>query len=103
MPDPAALFVVLAEFSVPAEHKAEFLKLCAFDATSSVRDEPGCRQFEAHTVEDAPEAVILYEVYDDRAAFDAHLQTPHYATFADGVERLGVAKVQVRMLTPAGA
>ena len=103
MPDASALFVVLAEFSVSAEHKAEFLQVCAFDATSSVRDEPGCRQFEAHVVEDAPEAVILYEVYDDQAAFDAHLATPHYATFAEAVERLGVAKVQVRMLSRAGA
>ena len=102
MPDPTASFVVLAEFGVPAEHKTEFLEICAFDASSSVQKEPGCRQFEAHTVEGAPDAVILYEVYDDRAAFDAHLRTPHYATFADAVRRLGVAEIQVRMLTRAG-
>lgn len=100
MPDTGA-FVVLAEFSVSAEHKAEFLELCAFDSRSSLQHEPGCRQFDAQTMEDAPDVVILYEVYDDRAAFDAHLATPHYATFAAGVERLGVAKTLVRLLTRA--
>jgi autoinducer 2-degrading protein len=25
--------------------------------------------------------IILYEIYDDAAAFDAHLKTPHFASF----------------------
>ena len=92
-------FVVIAEFAVSPEHKQEFLELCAFDSRESEAKEPGCQSFAAHTVEESPEAVILYEVYEDRAAFDAHLATPHYATFAAGVERLGVAKTLVRFLT----
>ena len=26
---------------------------------------------------------MLYEIYDDAAAFDAHLATPHFAVFND--------------------
>ncbi len=92
-------YVIIAEFEVPAASREEFLELCRYDSTSSVRDEPGCRQFDALTIDDAPDAVVLYEVYDDKAAFDAHLQTPHYATFADGVKRLEVTQKQVRFLT----
>lgn len=92
-------YVIIAEFEVTAEHKQEFLELCRFDSTSSVRDEPGCRQFDALTIDDAPDAVVLYEVYDDKAAFDAHKATPHYATFAEGVKRLQVTQKQVRFLT----
>lgn len=103
MADTTGSYVVLAEFGVAPEHKAEFLELCAFDARSSVADEPGCRQFEAHVMADAPDAVILYEAYDDRAAFEAHLRTPHYATFAAGVKRMGVAEKQVRFLQRAGS
>ena len=91
-------FVVIAELSVPSPHRAEFLELCAYDSRSSLQDEPGCRQFDVLTTESEPEAVILYEVYDDRAAFDAHLATPHYAKFAEGVTRLEVTKTQVRFL-----
>ena len=91
-------FVVIAELSVSGPHRAEFLELCAYDSRSSVENEPGCHQFDVLTMEDAPEVVVLYEVYDDRAAFDAHLATPHYAAFAEGVERLEVTKTQVRFL-----
>ena len=47
---------------------------------------------------DAPESFVLYEVYDDRSAFEAHLRTPHYAIFAEAVIRFGVATTQVRLL-----
>ena len=35
---------------------------------------------------------MLYEVYDDEAAFDAHLQTPHLRAFRDGIEALVVSR-----------
>jgi autoinducer 2-degrading protein len=94
----AGEFVVIAEFRVGTEQRAEFLDLCAFDSLRSRTDEPGCRQFDVVSGDEEPEEVILYEIYDDRAAFDAHLTMPHYAVFAEGVERLGVTKTQVRRL-----
>jgi quinol monooxygenase YgiN len=30
---------------------------------------------------DDPRKFILYEIYDDEAAFDRHLETPHYKNF----------------------
>jgi quinol monooxygenase YgiN len=41
---------------------------------------------------------VLYEVYESEAAFDAHLQTPHLATFRDGIEPLVTGR-KVRRLT----
>lgn len=101
MSDHPDAFVILVEFTVPLARKARFLELCAFDSRSSVRDEPGCLHFDALTTDAAPELVILYEVYADKAAFDAHLATPHYATFAAGVKDLGLAEPHVRFLTRA--
>jgi quinol monooxygenase YgiN len=91
-----AAYVVIAELAVVADHRAEFLELCKYDGTRSVADEAGCRQFDVVTTDETPEAVVLYEVYDDRAAFEAHLTMPHYKVFAEGVERLGVTRTQVR-------
>jgi autoinducer 2-degrading protein len=31
---------------------------------------------------------VFYEVYDDRAAFDAHLQTPHFFRWRDATQGL---------------
>ena len=42
------------------------------------RQEPGCRKFFVSRSEDNPDRFFLYEEYDDEAAFDAHLETPHF-------------------------
>ena len=93
-----APFTVIAELEVASEHKAEFLEFCRLDGVGSVTNEPGCRQFDTLTSDEAPNDVILYEVYDDRAAFDHHLTMPHYKVFAAAVEKLGVTTRLVRFL-----
>jgi len=40
--------------------------------------------------------VFLYEIYDDEAAFKAHLQMPHYKSFAAAT----AAMVQDRKIVP---
>jgi quinol monooxygenase YgiN len=90
-------FVIVAEFEVKAEGLERFLELATVDASQSVAKEPGCHQFDV-TVDRAENRVLLYEVYDDQAAFDAHLQTPHLAAFRAGIEPLVVSR-QVRRLT----
>jgi quinol monooxygenase YgiN len=52
------------------------------NARRSREDEPGCRQFDVSVDEARPAVVYLYELYDDRAAFDAHLVSPHFVAFA---------------------
>lgn len=90
-------FVIIAEFEVKPEELERFLELATVDASQSVAREPGCKQFDV-TVDQAASRVVLYEVYDDAAAFEAHLQTPHLKTFRDGIEPLIVSR-NVRRLT----
>jgi quinol monooxygenase YgiN len=90
-------FVIIAEFEVRPDGLERFLALATADASQSVAKEPGCHQFDV-TVDQAANRVLLYEVYDDEAAFDAHLQTPHLRTFRDGIEPLVVSR-NVRRLT----
>lgn len=45
---------------------------------SAARGEPGCRQFDVIRDKDDPTKLMLYEVYADEAAFEAHQQTPHF-------------------------
>ena len=48
------------------------------------RQESGCRQFFVSRSGDNPDQFFLYEEYDDEDAFNAHLETPHFARLIRG-------------------
>ena len=74
-------FVVVVEFDVPERHEAQFVRLARANALASVGGEPGCRRFDVLRPEGGDGPIALYEIYDDQAAFDAHLETRHFAAF----------------------
>ncbi|MDQ0319059.1 quinol monooxygenase YgiN [Pararhizobium capsulatum DSM 1112] len=89
-------FVVIAEFQVKPGKLGAFLEAARDDAKHSVADEPGCRQFDVVCLEGTDGTVVFYEVYDSRAAFDAHLETPHLERFRQAFPPLIVEKRRVR-------
>ena len=93
--EPAA-FVVIPEFVVKPDRIGAFLALAREDASRSLADEPGCRQFDIVQMEGAPHHVLFYEVYDSRAAFEPHLRTPHLARFREGFPELVLEEHPVR-------
>ena len=95
-------FVVIATFNVNPGAMSEFLAIAQADARDSVANEPGCQHFDAVIPEDAPDHLVLYEVYDDRAAFERHLEQPHYAPFRDAVPRLTTGEPVVRFCVRVG-
>jgi len=81
-------YVITVDFEIePAELKP-FLKLVRENAQRSLKDEPGCRRFDVASPRDGESRVFLYEIYDDEAAFQAHLLTPHYKTFATATKAM---------------
>ena len=90
-----APFVVIAEFRVKPGAMDAFLAAAQDDARHSLADEPGCRQFDV-VVPEVDSSVVFYEVYDSRAAFDAHLETPHLARFREAFPPLIVEERPVR-------
>lgn len=74
-------FVIIVDFRIRPGAMAPFRKLMDANAIASAKHEPGCRRFDVLAPKDDPDRVVLYEIYDDRAAFDAHLKTPHFASF----------------------
>ena len=75
------MYVVTVEFTIEPRQFDRFLPLMLDNARRSREDEPGCRQFDVCVDEARPAVVYLYELYDDRAAFDAHLASPHFRAF----------------------
>ena len=88
--------VILVEFLLHEQGVDEFRKLIDANAAASVRDEPGCRQFDVAIPEDDPRRVVLYEIYDD-AAFDAHRRTPHFLEFNEKSAPLVAEKTARRL------
>ena len=87
------MYVVTVEFEVHPQCFAAFLPLMLENARLSRENEPGCRQFDVCTDTQRPHSVFLYELYDDRAAFDAHLASAHFKRFDAAVREMVVNKV----------
>lgn len=85
-------YIVVAEFEVKAEAIDAFLEAAIADASASVANEPGCRQFDVTRSNEEPNRVLLYEVYDSEAAFDAHRAMPRLKTFRERIEPLIVSR-----------
>ena len=81
-------YVVTVEFEISPDSWKQFLPLMLQNARASARDEKGCRQFDVCAPPDGSPRVFLYEVYDDEAAFKAHLDTPHFKSFAEGTKAM---------------
>ena len=77
-----APLVILVEFLVKPDFVQRFARLIRANAKASVEREPGCRRFDVLLGPDDPRRFVLYEIYDDDVAFDRHLQTPHFKSFA---------------------
>jgi (4S)-4-hydroxy-5-phosphonooxypentane-2,3-dione isomerase len=89
-------FVVIVEFRLKAGARSDFRRLIDANASASVARERGCRRFDVVEPRDAADRVLLYEIYDDEAAFDAHCRSEHYAHFNSASAPLVNAKTVMR-------
>ncbi len=79
------MFVVVVSFQIKLDQFDAFLPLMVRNAKASLDNEPGCLQFDVCLDEAQPGSVFLYEVYTNRAAFDAHLASGHFIEFDEAV------------------
>jgi quinol monooxygenase YgiN len=86
------IFIVTVDFVIAPGCEADFMPVMATQARNSLANEPACRQFDICVDAGDPSKILLYEVYDDRAAFDAHLASDHFKTFAAISEPLLVSR-----------
>ena len=75
------MYVVVVFFEAKPAHVGEFRQALLINARKSVEDEPGCRQFDVAADPTDEAAFFLYEIYDDEAAFKAHLAADHFKLF----------------------
>ena len=83
------MYVVVATFEIKPEGLEAFLPLIRAQAENSLSKEPDCHCFDV--CQDGT-TFLLYELYTDRAAFDAHLASAHFAQFDADVKDLLASK-----------
>jgi quinol monooxygenase YgiN len=75
------MYVVIVEFTIRCEHAAAFKRRVIQQANDSLQLETDCHVFDVCFDPERENYVLLYEVYTDKAAFDAHLAAPHFLDF----------------------
>ena len=75
------MYVVLVEFIAKPGHEADFRSRVLRQAADSLANEPECHVFDVCHDPERSDRTVLYEVYTDRAAFDVHLASDHFASF----------------------
>jgi quinol monooxygenase YgiN len=75
-----ALFVTL---DVRPELRDRFVEAIASQGAASLAREPGCLRFDVCVDTESPNRFLLYEVYEDEAALEAHGATPHFALWRE--------------------
>ncbi|WP_083533192.1 putative quinol monooxygenase [Bosea sp. WAO] len=92
-----AKFTILVRFRIADGSMAGFLPLMIENAETSRRDEPGCERFDVLQPDGEQDCILLYEIYRDRAAFDAHCASQHFKRF-DAATKTMVAEKTVTVL-----
>ena len=73
-------FVLEVKIRIQSEHVENFMAKLAENARAA-RGEPGCKTFDVSVDPNDKTSVMLYEVYADERAFQAHQETPHFKKY----------------------
>ena len=72
------MLALVVKFTIKPGFVDAFERAILDNARLSRETEAGCRQFDVCRDQKDPQVFFLYELYDDLAAIDLHLQSMHY-------------------------
>ena len=78
--------VRLAELHIDLSQLEEYKAALRDEIETSIRLEPGVLTLYAVSVKGDPGQIRIFEMYADAAAYEAHLQTPHFKKYKTGTE-----------------
>ena len=70
---------LVVEMQVRPERREAFIEIMRGHAMNCLTLEDGCLHFDVAVKRDDPNCLVLYEVYRDQAALDAHAASAHLA------------------------
>ena len=75
-------YVLVVNIRIKPENVDAFMREI-IDNAKAARSEPGCRQFEVLVDPQDKTKLMLFEVYDDEAAFKAHQERPAFKHYVE--------------------
>ena len=80
--EPAGSPIVrIAELQIDPAQLDSYQLALKEEIETSIRVEPGVLTLYAVTLKEHPEQIRLFEVYKDAAAYESHLQSPHFKAY----------------------
>jgi len=73
--------VRIAELEIDTGQLAAYRDALKEEVETSIRVEPGVLKLYAVSVKDQPTQIRILEIYRDQAAYESHLQTPHFKKY----------------------
>ena len=86
------MYVVAVSFIVKSEVRDRFVSAVRENAKISLESEVACHQFDVCQSPKDENEIFLYEVYENKEAFDVHLASMHFLNFDSLVKDWVVSK-----------
>jgi quinol monooxygenase YgiN len=87
-PPHGAPVVRLAELQIDPARLDEYKAALREEIETSIRLEPGVLTLYAVSVKGHPAQIRLFEIYADHAAYETHLNTPHFVKYKTGTQHM---------------
>ena len=97
----AGMFVNAVDLDIVPAERENFLAAIKENGAAAAK-EPGCRRFDILNLASDPNHFLLYEVYDNEAAFKAHRETEHFKKYMATTGKM-VAKRDARPMSVIAA
>jgi autoinducer 2-degrading protein len=85
------LLVNVVEYDIQPGQVDAYLAALTENGAATVK-EPGCREFNILVSQKDPNHVLIFEVYDDAAAAQAHRETDHFKKYAATIKDMFVKR-----------
>lgn len=80
------MLVVHVTFKIKPEYREEFLNASIEDASSSIKNERGCKRFDILMDLNSEDIIYFYEIYETDEDFELHLKSPHFLKWKNTVK-----------------
>ena len=78
--------VRIAELEIDPAQLTEYKHALSDEIAASIHDEPGVLLLYAVSVKDHPDQVRIFETYQDQAAYESHLKSPHFQKYKEATQ-----------------
>ena len=101
------MYVRLSVTRLHPEHRERYLEILQEEAVAANKDEPNTANYHVLLGDPDDSILVIYEVFNDRAGFPEHQESPHYKKFTKLVQELGpmfserILKLEAKSLVPS--